>query len=149
MNLFIDFSESWYKDVIHKSVIAALEFEKFDYDTSIEVITVSKEEIKEINLSSRNIDKVTDVLSFPMFETASDAVTDESGSVFLGSMVICKERAIEQAEEYGHSIEREVGFLAVHSTLHLLGYDHELGKEQEIEMFSKQEQILESIGLTR
>ncbi len=149
MNLTIDFSESWYNEIINKSILAALEFEKFDYDTAVEVITVSKDEIKEINLSSRNIDKVTDVLSFPMFESACDVEMDENGSVFLGSMVICKERAIEQAQEYGHSIEREVGFLAVHSTLHLLGYDHELGKEQEAEMFEKQEQILEGIGLTR
>ena len=149
MNLTIDFSESWYNEIIHKSITAALESERFDFDTLVEVMTVSKDEIREINLSSRNIDKVTDVLSFPMFDSASDACVDETGSVFLGSMVICKERAIEQAEEYGHSVEREVGFLAVHSTLHLLGYDHELGQEQETEMFEKQEQILESIGLIR
>ncbi len=149
MNLSIDFTVSWYNEIIQKAISATLEFEKFEFDTSVEVMIVSKEEIREINNSSRNIDKVTDVLSFPMFESAADATVDEIGTVFLGSMVICKERAIEQAEEYGHSIEREVAFLAVHSTLHLLGYDHELGKKEEKEMFSKQEIILEGIGLTR
>lgn len=149
MNLNIDFSENWYNDVIHRAVEAALNYEGFDYDTELEILTVSGQEIRELNNSERNIDKVTDVLSFPMFDSASDVVADESGSVFLGSMVICKEKAVEQANEYGHSIEREVAFLAVHSTLHLLGYDHELGEQQEKEMFDKQEQILKGIGLTR
>ena len=149
MNLNIDFSESWYNDIIQKAIEAALEYEKFDFVTEIEVISVSENEIRELNNSERNIDKITDVLSFPMFNSADEATADEAGSVFLGSMVICKERALQQAEEYGHSIEREVAFLAVHSTLHLLGYDHELGKEQEIEMFDKQEQILKGIGLAR
>lgn len=149
MILNIDFSEPWYNDIIQKAIKAALEFEKFDFDTEIEVITVSEEEIRELNNSERNIDKVTDILSFPMFNSADEALADELGTVFLGSMVICKERAVQQALDYGHSVEREVAFLAVHSTLHLLGYDHELGKEQEIEMFEKQEQILQGVGLTR
>lgn len=149
MNVVIDFTDSWYNEIIQKAVIATLEFEKFELDASLEVMIASKDEIQEINNSSRNIDKVTDVLSFPMFESASDAAIDETGTAFLGSMVICKDRAIEQADEYGHSLDREIAFLAVHSTLHLLGYDHELGKEQEKEMFDKQEIILESIGLTR
>ena len=149
MNLNIDFSESWYDEIIYKAIKAALEYENFDYDTELEVITASEQEIRELNNAERNIDKVTDVLSFPMFDSALDVIADESGSVFLGSMVICKQRAFQQAEEYGHSIEREVAFLAVHSTLHLLGYDHELGKEEEVEMFDKQEQILKGIGLTR
>lgn len=149
MNLVIDFNDCWYNEIIHKAILATLEFEKFDMDASLEVMIASKEEIREINNTSRNIDKVTDVLSFPMFESAMDASIDETGTAFLGSMVICKERAIEQAEEYGHSLEREAAFLAVHSTLHLLGYDHELGACEEKEMFSKQETILEGIGLTR
>lgn len=149
MNLVIDFSDSWYNEIIYKAVFATLEFENFQIDTSLEVIIASKEEIKEINASARNIDKVTDVLSFPMFDSAAEAIEDETGTAFIGSMIICKERAIEQAQEYGHSIEREVAFLAVHSTLHLLGYDHELGEKEEKEMFSKQETILQGIGLTR
>ena len=149
MNLVIDFSDSWYSEIIKKAVLATLDFENFDFDTSLEVIIVSKEEIKEINASSRNIDKVTDVLSFPMFDSALDANVDETGTAFIGSMVICKDKAIEQAQEYGHSVEREVAFLAVHSTLHLLGYDHELGEDEEKEMFSKQDEILNGIGLTR
>ena len=109
----------------------------------------SKEEIKDLNNSSRNIDKVTDVLSFPMFESVLDMTADESGLVFLGSMVICSDRACEQAEEYGHSVEREAAFLAVHSVLHLLGYDHELGEQDEKVMFTKQENVLKSMGITR
>ena len=108
-----------------------------------------KEEIRRINNENRGIDSVTDVLSFPMFASRNEICADESGSAFLGSMVICRERAQEQAAEYGHSVEREAAFLAVHSTLHLLGYDHETGKEDEQEMFSKQEAVLEKMGLTR
>ena len=71
------------------------------------------------------------------------------GKVFLGDIVISLEKAVAQAEEYGHSVEREIGFLAVHSLLHLLGYDHELGQAEEQEMFEKQEMILNSLGLVR
>ena len=100
------------------------------------------------------MDKVTDVLSFPMLsvEDGELIVEDEDivdNCVFLGDIVICYPRACEQAEAYGHSVEREIGFLTVHSTLHLLGYDHEEGQQEESEMFAKQEAVLQSLSLFR
>ena len=108
------------------------------------------------NLDYRGVDRATDVLSFPFLSLwrgekpePDDTNTDGHGRVMLGEMIISLERAAEQAEEYGHSIERELGFLAVHSTLHLLGYDHELDEEEEIIHFSRQKAILAGMGLTR
>ena len=141
--------DNWQIDTIERAVKAALEYEHVNIDCGLEIIISSEDEIRECNRDNRNIDAVTDVLSFPMFESKDKLCVDESGVAFLGSMVICKNRACQQAEEYGHSIEREAAFLAVHSVLHLLGYDHEKGKAEESEMFAKQELILNSIGLTR
>lgn len=150
MKVQIDiYGSDWQSETIKSAVYAALESEMVDCDCAVEVVISDKEEIRRINNENRGIDRVTDVLSFPMFASRNEICTDESGSAFLGSMVICRERAREQAEEYGHSVEREAAFLAVHSTLHLLGYDHETGKEDEREMFSKQEAVLEAMGLTR
>lgn len=139
----------WQNDVIESAVAAALESEHVDIDCCVEVIIADEEEIRRLNNENRGVDRVTDVLSFPMFERKSDICKDESGSAFLGSMVICRKRAQEQAKEYGHSVKREAAFLAVHSILHLLGYDHEKGKAEEQEMFSKQEAVLNSMGITR
>lgn len=149
MNLTVSFDGDYYNESIEKAVKAALESENVDFDCELEVLIVDAETIKELNNETRGIDRVTDVLSFPMFDSAADMIPEQNGNVFLGSMVICKERANEQAEEYGHSQLREVSFLAVHSTLHLLGYDHELGQEQEREMFAKQEAVLQKMGITR
>lgn len=102
----------------------------------VSVSLVNNAEIRELNLEYRLIDAPTDVLSFPM-----------DGYV-LGDIVISMEKAVEQAQEYGHGIERELGFLAAHGMLHLLGYDHEDEKE-ECEMFGAQEEILEAVGLGR
>ena len=139
----------WQNDVIESAVAAALESEHVDVDCCVEVIIADEEEIRRLNNENRGVDRVTDVLSFPMFERKSDICKDESGSAFLGSMVICRKRAQEQAKEYGHSVKREAAFLAVHSILHLLGYDHEKGEAEEQEMFSKQEAVLNSMGITR
>lgn len=149
MNVNIVFDGEWQKEVITRAVKAALEFENIEFDSEVEAVIVTQSEIRELNNETRGIDRVTDVLSFPMLENIAQAQADESGYVFLGSMVICKERAEQQADEYGHSVEREAAFLAVHSVLHLLGYDHETGEEDEREMFDKQEQILTEMGLTR
>lgn len=149
MNVNIVFDGEWQQDIITRAVKCALEFENIEFDCEIEAVIVSPEEIRELNNETRGIDRVTDVLSFPMLEDLDDAETDADGSVFLGSMVICKERAVEQAEEYGHSVEREAAFLAVHSVLHLLGYDHETGEDDERKMFDKQERILTEMGITR
>lgn len=143
------FDGDWKNEVIERAINNALEYENVEHDCEIEVIVVDKDKIRSLNKETRNIDRVTDVLSYPMFETVSEITPDESGFAFLGSMVICSDRAVEQAEEYGHSVDREAAFLAVHSVLHLLGYDHELGEQEEKEMFSKQEEILTEMGLIR
>lgn len=101
------------------------------------IIFMDKPQIQELNRTYRNIDKVTDVISFP----------DQEDN-YIGDIFICLERAQEQALDYGHSIEREIGFLAVHGYLHLLGYDHHTEAEEEI-MFAKQEEILKRASLER
>ncbi|UFJ43149.1 rRNA maturation RNase YbeY [Brevibacillus humidisoli] len=119
------------------------------------VTLVDDERIHELNRQYRGIDRPTDVLSFAMNETGEGEMDilmdDEDWSDMpnmLGDIVISVPKAVSQAEEYGHSLERELGFLAVHGFLHLLGYDHGTESE-EAEMFSRQEQILQKIGLTR
>lgn len=149
MTVNILLEQDWNKEIISAAIENTLKYENINFDCSVEVLIVDEDEIKELNNEMRGIDRVTDVLSFPMFENVDDMQPDEDGYVFLGSMVICDKRAFDQAQEYGHSLERETAFLAVHSTLHLLGYDHELGKEQEDEMFFKQEQVLQKMGLKR
>ena len=106
--------------------------------------------IREVNRKYREIDRETDVLSFPMTDEGEDFTVDpETGCFMLGDIVISLEKALTQAEEYGHSFKREVAFLTVHSMLHLLGYDHERSEEEEREMFGKQDIVLEAMGLTR
>lgn len=145
----VDFYGDWQKDTIERAINAALAFEGVTDDCSVEVMIVGEDEIRAVNNEQRGIDRVTDVLSFPMFESKDMLCADEFGTAFLGSMMICRPRAEQQAKEYGHSVSREAAFLAVHSVLHLLGYDHELGKDEEKEMFAKQEQILTEMGLSR
>lgn len=124
----------------------------------VDLTFVNNERIHELNLEYRGIDRPTDVLSFAMNETGEDepeiiyaASEDEELEdvpYVLGDIIISVTRAQEQAEEYGHSLERELGFLFVHGFLHLLGYDHQ-DPESEAEMMSKQENVLAQVGLTR
>lgn len=107
---------------------------------------VDKEEIKDINWQFRNIDKVTDVLSFPQFESPEDI--DQDFEVMLGDVVICSQVAKEQAEEFGHSFERELVYLFVHSMFHLLGYDHMI-EDEKAEMRAAEEDILGQMNITR
>ena len=124
--------------------------EGYKGDFEISVTFVDNAGIREINKTYREIDKETDVLSFPMTDEGEDFTLDpETGCYMLGDIVISLEKALAQAEEYGHSFKREVAFLTVHSMLHLLGYDHERSEEEEREMFGKQEIVLEAMGLTR
>lgn len=137
-----------------KAAEAALTYEGHEFDAEVTLIFTDDEEIREINNENRGIDRATDVLSFPMLEAENSKLNItpgdmENGRVILGDIVISLERAEAQAKEYGHSLERELGFLTVHSMLHLLGYDHENGKEEEKIMFEKQENVLSSIGLMR
>ena len=134
-----------YRTLIRRAVKATLVSEEFERPAEVSVTIVDNEAIHEINLEHRGIDRPTDVLSFPMF----DEDFDDGEDCVLGDIVISLEKAKEQAESYGHSIEREIAFLTVHSVLHLLGYDHEEGKAEESEMFEKQEAVLAKMGLTR
>lgn len=114
----------------------------------ISLLFVDNEEIREINRETRNIDRATDVLSFPLIDFDNESLPDDGSKIYLGDIIISIERAKEQAKEYGHSIDREIGFLTAHSMLHLLGYDH-MVPEEEKEMFAKQEEILNNLGLRR
>lgn len=143
------------KALIKKCALASLEYMEFDTNVEISIMLTDNEGIRTLNNMHRNIDRATDVLSFPMFEYDEDgniiedyAEFNEMGELCLGDIVISLERAAEQAEEYGHSFEREVGFLTVHSMLHLLGYDH-MTPEDEEEMFGYQREILDETGLVR
>lgn len=149
MRLVVNFDGEFENSVVEQVIEATLCSEEIDCDCEVEVVIIDSDEMQSLNKETRNIDKVTDVLSFPMYESKQDITPDESGSAFLGSVVICRERAEAQAKEYGHSVTREAAFLTAHSILHLLGYDHELGKAEESEMFAKQKSILDSMGITR
>ena len=128
-----------------------------DCPLSAEIIIVDEEYIKTLNREQRDIDSVTDVLSFPsldnikgkkLIKNEHPADLDEDGGIFLGSIAICKKRAEEQAEEYGHSFEREINYLAAHGLCHLLGYDH-MTEEDKQEMREKEERVLKKINLER
>ncbi len=143
--------------IIQKSVQATLEAEKIDTKCEINVLVTNDSGIHAINQASRNVDKPTDVLSFPMFqlipgqppEDWADYLDPETGLCPLGDMCISLERAAAQAKEFGHSLKREVGYLTIHSMLHLLGYDHLDEGEMKKQMRGREEAIAQSIGLKR
>lgn len=112
----------------------------------ISLTLVDGEEIQELNRMYRNVDKVTDVLSFPQFDDLNELPEEEE--ILLGDVVICRQRAEEQAEEFGHSVEREMVYLFVHSICHLLGYDH-MEEQEKAEMRAKEESVMERIKVTR
>lgn len=122
----------------------------------VEVTIVGEEKIRTTNLQARGIDKVTDVLSFPSINfkfpfNANDYIYDidpETGKIMLGEIMLCEKRAKKQAKEYGHSVDREIGFLVLHGLLHLMGFDH-MTKDEEKEMMSHAEAILKSLKLSR
>ena len=136
---------------IEECVNKALEVHCIAEETEISVFFTDNSGIKEINSEMRNIDKETDVLSFPQYEFEELGVIEKQDGypvILLGDIVLSLEKASEQAKEYGHSFEREVGYLCVHSMLHLLGYDH-MNDEDKAVMRAKEEEILVEIGLTR
>ena len=136
------------KRLVRLSVEAALAFEGYGNTCEVSVTFTDDAGIRELNKNFRNIDSATDVLSFPLFdfEGSEEPAVDELENM-LGDIVISLERAEAQAEEYGHSFEREVAFLTVHSMLHLLGYDHETSEEDELDMRQRQTEIMEMLGL--
>lgn len=134
-------------DLMMKAAALCSEQEGVDPErVSVSVTFVGTEEIQELNRIYRNKDAVTDVLSFPQFENPGDV--PETGEVCLGDVVVCSEQALIQADEYGHSGERELVYLFVHSIFHLLGYDH-MTEEDKSEMREREEAIMEQIGLAR
>ena len=135
------------KMLIRRAVIAALEYEGFDNDTEISLTLTDNVGIRALNKEFRDIDKPTDVLSFPLTDYEGTDLPIDDPEISLGDIVISLERAAEQANEFGHSFEREVAFLTVHSMLHLLGYDHVNSDEEDAEMRRRQREILESMGL--
>lgn len=135
--------------LIRRSCNAVLTNEGFEGDAEISVTIVDDERIRELNRQYRNIDKSTDVLSFPLGENGVYDINYDTGAKMLGDIVISIEHAFEQAEKYGHSLQREIGFLTVHSLLHLLGYDHENGGLEAVRMREKEEAALTQMGLKR
>ena len=146
--------------IVSDVVSEALDYVECPYECTVEVTFTDDTEIHRLNLEHRNIDAATDVLSFPMLEYETpgdfsfleeegvDAFDPETGELLLGDIVISLDHAKEQAEEYGHSIGREVAFLTAHSMLHLFGYDH-MEEEERIAMEKMQEEILQRKGYTR
>lgn len=135
--------------LVRRSCVAVLRMEKFSGSAEISVRFVDNGMIRELNKTYRNIDKETDVLSFPLGENGVYDVNPETGAYVLGDIVISVQKAMEQADEYGHSLEREIAFLAVHSMLHLLGYDHVNGGLEAVRMREKEEEVLTQLGLKR
>ena len=127
--------------LIRRSCHAVLEAEHFEGPAEISVTFVDNAEIQQLNKQYRDKDQATDVLSFPLGQDA--------GAAMLGDIVISMERAMEQANIYGHSLQREVAFLTVHSMFHLLGYDHEAGGLEAVRMREKEEAALIQLGLPR
>ncbi len=133
------------KAIVRKAIFNTLVYEGFDADTEVSVTFVDNEQIKKLNSEYRNKNSATDVLSFPMFNDLSE-IDNQISPVAIGDIVISLERAAEQGYQIGHSIYHEVAFLCVHSTLHLLGYDHETSKDDEKDMIRRQKDIMEIMG---
>ena len=135
--------------LIRRCCNAVLQAEKFGSDAEVSVSFVDNERIHELNAQYRNVDRETDVLSFPMGENGEYDTNMDTGAKILGDIVISVPKAMEQAKAYNHSLQREIGFLTVHSMLHLLGYDHENGGIEQVHMREKEEEVLTKIGLKR
>lgn len=137
-------------ELVEKLLQHAASIENIEPETEVSVTFVTNETIQDINREYRGKDQPTDVISFALEELGEGEieVTFEGMPRVLGDIIISTDRAKEQAEEYNHSFERELGFLAVHGFLHLLGYDH-MEPEEEKKMFTKQDEILQTFGLGR
>lgn len=143
-----------------KEVIGAcLDYEGCPYEAEVNLLLTMNEELREMNYSYRDIDRETDVLSFPaaeydepgdfeFLENAYECFNPETGELVLGDIMISKERVVSQAKEYGHSVKREYAFLIAHSMLHLMGYDH-MEEEERRRMEEKQREILERMNILR
>lgn len=153
-----------YEELIRNVIDQAVSYVECPFEVSVEVTITDNETIKEINREQRDMDRATDVLSFPLIDYdipgefdflentdddyAYDYFEPDTGELMLGDIVISSERVYEQAREYGHSVKRELGFLVAHSMLHLFGYDH-MEEEERVEMERMQAEILDILGITR
>lgn len=135
--------------LIRRACNAVLQMENFPQTAEVSVTFVDNKEIAELNGQYRGKLQPTDVLSFPLGSDGKYDVNNETGALMLGDVVISMEKAMEQAELYGHSLQREVAFLTVHSMYHLLGYDHEKGGLEAVHMREKEEATLLKLGLPR
>lgn len=135
--------------LIRRCCNAVLVTEQFKGSAEISVTIVDDEQIHALNKQHRNIDRATDVLSFPLGVDGVYDVNNDTGAQMLGDIVISIEHAVKQSDLYGHSLDREIAFLTVHSMLHLLGYDHEPGGLELVRMREKEEAVLTQLGLVR
>ncbi|MBO4818959.1 MAG: rRNA maturation RNase YbeY [Firmicutes bacterium] len=143
--------DEWTAQTMERAAELALDEEGIESECELSVSFVSLEEIHRLNKAYREVDRPTDVLSFPMYERGGIPSEDDLGegeTVELGDVVICTDKAREQAMEYGHSYERELIYLFVHSVFHLLGYDHEEEGEKK-EMRAKEESVMDKLGISR
>ncbi len=148
-----------YTETAEAVILAALDHEDCPYEADVSLLLTDDASIREMNAEYRELDKSTDVLSFPLidyeapacfdgFDDLEDLFDPDSGELMLGDIVISIDHCLAQAREYGHSVRREFAFLIAHSMLHLLGYDH-MTEEESTEMERRQEEILEGLGITR
>lgn len=135
--------------LIRRCCIAVLQLEKFEGSAEVEVTLIDNAGIKAINADKRDINEVTDVLSFPLGENGVYDVNPVNGAKLLGDIVLSVEKAQQQAEEFGNTFQREVAYLTVHSMLHLLGYDHVNGGLEEVKMREHEDMVLAAIGMPR
>ncbi|MDD3693085.1 MAG: rRNA maturation RNase YbeY [Oscillospiraceae bacterium] len=135
--------------LIRRCCHATLELEGFKGSAEIGVSIVDDDQIRQINNEHRKIDSTTDVLSFPLGKDGKYDINPENGAYMLGDIILSIERAQEQAERFGHSLQREIGYLVVHSVLHLLGYDHVDGGLEAVRMREREETVMASVGLPR
>ena len=133
--------------LIRRCCNAVLRTENFEGSVEVSVSFVSVEEIHELNLKFRGKDAPTDVLSFPLGEDGKYDIDHDTGAYLLVDIVLCMQKAVDQAKLYDHSLQREVGFLTAHSVLHLLGYDHEKGGMEAVRMREREEEIMNLLGL--
>lgn len=140
-------TDYYFKTVIRRAINQTLIHEKFPYDAEVSVTLCDNEYIRKLNKEYREKDSATDVLSFPLYDNGEFDISECISGAMLGDIVISLERAAEQAKELGHGFLREVAFLAIHSTLHLLGYDHERSKEDDEAQCKAQREIIAEVEI--
>ena len=145
-NEFLE-TDYYFKTVIRRAILKTLAHENFKYDAEVSVTLCDNEYIRRLNNKFRDKDSATDVLSFPMYESGEFDMGECISGAMLGDIVISLERAAEQAKELGHGFLREVAFLAIHSTLHLLGYDHERSEEDDEAQCKAQREIIAEVEI--